>query len=121
MTGEEIGEISYFFANSMEGAFDRFYKSPDSYINTVDVMLTEGENLTIGLVKNVLISNDWTIFDNFKLFYLGTETPTAVSSVNAAASEVKEVYNAAGVRTNGMRSGVNIVKMSDGSVKKVVK
>ncbi len=122
-TSDEDGETvttKYYFAQSMEGAYDRFVLSPDAFINEVYVMVEEGGNLSLGLVKENKIGNDWCIFDNFKLFYLGTETPTGVSSVNANVG-ADMFFNAAGVRTNGMTKGINIVKMSDGSVKKVIK
>ena len=40
--------------------------------NSLQVIVTNGQ-LTIGAKKETLISNDWTVFDNFSLKYLGTD------------------------------------------------
>ena len=48
------------------------------------------------------------------------DDPTAINGVNANSS-VKAVYNAAGAQQNGLQKGINIVKMADGSVKKIAK
>lgn len=45
--------------------------------------------------------------------------PTAVTSVNANAT-VSAIYNAAGARVSAAQKGMNIIKYSDGSVKKVL-
>lgn len=45
--------------------------------------------------------------------------PTAVTSVNANAT-VSAIYNAAGARVSATQKGMNIIKYSDGSVKKVL-
>lgn len=55
----------------------------------------------------------------FAFLYYGTEAPTAISEVNAAAVEVAR-YNVGGQRVSANTSGVQIVKMSDGSTLKVV-
>ncbi|MBO4665163.1 MAG: hypothetical protein J5663_12255 [Bacteroidaceae bacterium] len=117
--GEEI-KVTLYYPNSMEGAMWRFQQSPEAYINKVMVMVDEKGTLSFGLRKSVKIGADWCIFDNFKLFYLGTETPTGVSTVNVNA-EAKEFFTLSGIKTNGMKKGINIVKMADGSVVKIVK
>lgn len=88
--------------------------------NSVDVMLAEGEDLKIGICKDTKITADWTIFDNFRLFYLGTEAPTAIEANSNAVSAPAAIYNISGVKTSGLQKGVNIVKMSDGKVQKVI-
>ena len=39
--------------------------------NTVEAVVGSDGKLTIGLRKDVQIENDWTIWDNWQLFYLG--------------------------------------------------
>lgn len=49
-----------------------------------------------------------------------TTTATAINAVNALVSGKAEVYGANGARQNGLQKGMNIVKMADGSVQKVL-
>lgn len=88
--------------------------------NAVDVYINEGDALTIGIRKSATIANDWTIFDNFQLFYLGKEAPTAIAAVSPSADAVAEIYSVAGVRTAKIQKGINIVKMVNGEIKKVL-
>ena len=41
------------------------------YKNTMEFTLEEGQELRIGIKKTNTTGNDWTIFDNFRLIYLG--------------------------------------------------
>lgn len=47
-------------------------------------------------------------------------TASAISSINIDKAEVSAIYNAAGKKQNELQSGINIVKMTDGTVKKVL-
>lgn len=49
-----------------------------------------------------------------------TTAATAINAVNALVSGKVEVYGANGARQNGLQKGMNIVKMADGSVQKVL-
>ncbi len=111
---EEVAEgdtVTYFYPNSMTGADARFTKNPESYQNEVAIMLLDGESLTIGLRKNVEISNDWCLFDNFRLFYLGKEAPVGIEyplgQDNQTAAHA--IYNLQGQRVNTLQRGINIV------------
>lgn len=78
----------------------------------------------IGLIKNVTVSNDWTIVKNFKLYYLGVD-PTGISEIVTDANAVAtKIYNASGMQIGKLQKGINIIEtvMKDGSkkVKKVV-
>ncbi len=90
--------------------------------NQVTVYLSEAGSITFGIKKDKTIANDWTIFDNFKLFYLGQDAPTAIESVaNDNAVSASAIYSISGVRSNTYNKGINIIRMSDGTVKKVIK
>lgn len=53
----------------------------------------------IGLIKNVTVTNDWTIVKNFKLYYLGVD-PTGISEIVTDANAVAtKIYNASGCVT----------------------
>lgn len=78
----------------------------------------------IGLIKNVTVTNDWTIVKNFKLYYLGVD-PTGISEIVTDADAVAtKIYNASGMQIGKLQKGINIIEtvMKDGSkkVKKVV-
>lgn len=78
----------------------------------------------IGLIKNVTVTNDWTIVKNFKLYYLGVD-PTGISAIVTDANAVAtKIYNASGMQIGKLQKGINIIEtvMKDGSkkVKKVV-
>lgn len=78
----------------------------------------------IGLIKNVTVTNDWTIVKNFKLYYLGVD-PTGISEIVTNANAVAtKIYNASGMQIGKLQKGINIIEtvMKDGSkkVKKVV-
>ena len=55
------------------------------YNNTVITEVTDGI-LTIGLINEVYVSNNWCMFDNFKLEYLGEYVP--VTSISLSKSEI---------------------------------
>ena len=44
--------------------------------HSLTVQVTDG-TLRVGVKKETLIDSDWTIFDNFELYYVGTEDPEA--------------------------------------------
>ncbi len=115
-----IDDEDYWYPNSMEGAMRRFESNPEDYINSVEVYLPETGNITFGLLKTDYIGNDWCMFDNFKLFYLGKEMTTGVQATKTAA-QAGAIYSVSGVRQNSLQRGINIVKMSDGSVRKILK
>ena len=56
--------------------------------HSIDVLVTDG-TLRIGVKKDSLIANDWTIFDNFELAYLGTELYDAVAPLIKIVGEAK--------------------------------
>lgn len=116
-TAESTDIISYPDGmNSAQFCFDKGLYAD----NKVDIVLTETSDLKIGIAKDTTIATDWAIFDNFKLFYLGSEAPTCITRTTSKAATTA-IYNAAGVRTNSLSKGINIVRMADGTVKKIRK
>ena len=114
------GDDIFWYPNSMRGAYYAFQK-PGAYKNSVEIMVEEGQSLTFGLRKEVTIGGDWCMFDDFKLFYLGKDAPSSVKAIETSESKGAEYFSVSGARLNGAQKGVNIVRMSDGSVKKVYK
>lgn len=54
------------------------------------VISEEKEDITIGAEKTAHIAGDWTILDQFKLFYLGQEVPVAIEGVKAGAATIAD-------------------------------
>ncbi len=112
-----------YLPNTMASAADYF--ALDRYWNTLEVGVSEGEALEIGIYKNEGISSDWTIWSGFELYYLGTEAPTAVESVLdnegvAGAGKVAKTqyFSVDGTLKSHLTKGVNIIKttLEDGTV-----
>ena len=82
---------------------------------------SDGKTLTtVGIhVNNTNAS--WAVADNFTLKCLGTTPPTAIEKNDATPAEASEIFTVSGIKTNTTTKGINIVKMSNGSVVKVVK
>ena len=49
----------------------------------------------------------------------GNEETTAISSVESDQNNVTEIYNVNGIKQTSTKQGLNIVKMADGSAKKI--
>ena len=110
ITNEEGDTIAiYYYPNSMEGANARFNKTPEAYQNEVAIMIEEGGDLTFGIRKSTGITNDWCMFDNWKLYYLGKDAPEAIDEIVGNKVVVKAIYNLAGQRINTLQRGLNIV------------
>lgn len=59
-----------YYPNSMAGG--SLYFAGGHYTgNYADVAIEEGADLTVGIRKDATINADWTLFDNFSLYYLG--------------------------------------------------
>lgn len=125
--------------NSMEQAANCF--AQDWYWNILQFEVTEAAEvkalaaqqtgkidgaIAIGIKKAEQIDGDWTIFQNWKIEYIGTAEPsedptTAVESISNAPIVAAQYFNVNGTQQNGLRRGVNIVKATkaDGTVKMV--
>ena len=99
--------------------------SGDAYVSEpLNFNYYGNSDFRIGLIKNVTVTNDWTIVKNFKLYYLGID-PTGISEIVTDANAVAtKIYNASGMQIGKLQKGINIIEtvMKDGSkkVKKVV-
>lgn len=120
---DELEDVTYYFPNSTRGADAIFSKeNDDTYTNKVTVYVQEGQDLTFGLRKNLekKLGQDWCIFDNFKLYYLGEAVPTSIANLDANSLEGATIYSVDGVRQNKLTKGINIVKTSNGETHKVL-
>ena len=89
-TDKEV-QLYYVIPNNVAGAQGRF--DDGMYEGNFSFHVAEGETPTIGVRKTGLITNDWTIFDNFRLEYYGENQPDdCVSSVEEAVAEWKDKF-----------------------------
>ncbi len=95
--------------------------SPDTYevVFYVDAP-AYGSWVVVGARTVGTMDARWTVGDTFTLSYLGTATPTNIEAVENVAEAVPVAfYSISGAPLAAPQKGINIVKMSDGSVKKV--
>lgn len=88
------------------------------YVNEVVAEVTDG-TLTFGFEKREAIANDWLVFDEIQLFYLGKTTPTAIAdkSIITNAAPAAAIYNISGQRVSRATRGIYVI----GGKKVVVK
>lgn len=123
--GVDDMDLPNYVPNMPEGGATRF--EAGYYKNQIAFEVTENmEYVQIGVKKDVELTKDWAIFDNFKLYYTGNDKPTvSVENVEAATAGVVKstYYTIGGVRiSKPAQSGLYIREdlLSDGS-KKVTK
>ncbi len=72
-----ISTAAGYVPDNMEQAASYFRNG--LYHNTLIAEVTEDGTLTIGIRKTKATTNDWTIFDNFTLRYLGTDEEVGIT------------------------------------------
>ncbi|MCQ2220829.1 MAG: hypothetical protein MJZ12_05515 [Prevotella sp.] len=97
-----------------EGCVDA-WKTP-----SVTMTLKEGK-ATVGVTNNGTMAARWFVADNFQLFYLGEEA-TGIIDINATGSTSVPVaiYGVNGARISTLSKGINIIKLGNGKVQKVL-
>ena len=81
---------------------------------------SNGQDLTtVGLLVEGANCN-WVAADNFKLFFLGAEAPDAVQSLADANAKATQFFSLDGRQMSRLSRGMNIVRMSDGTYRKVM-
>ena len=89
-----------------------------------DLLCGVGEDgiLTIGLTNNAkYIVNDWALFSNWTLTYLGSNEPVGVKSAEEkVANGVENIYSLDGIVTKKLQRGVNLIRSAQGVEKVLV-
>ena len=118
---ESLEELVYYYPASMQGFYAACKKDPKAYANSLTFYLSEEGNVEVGIRKLAAIGGDWVIMDDWQLFYLGKEAPTAIDEVaeGAAVEGAVEYYTVNGVQISAPQKGFNIVKYANGETKKV--
>lgn len=96
-----------------------------TYRNTLDVKVGADGVLTIGISNKGLYvegkNNDFVVFSNWTLSYLGTEAPVGIAVVDAKTEKAPAViYTIDGRQASRLQRGLNIVRNADGNVQKVL-
>ena len=119
-----IDGFDYYIPNNMEAAATYFEN--EFYPNHLFVQVGEDGKLTLAVKKFAHIEGDWTIFTDWQLFYLGktganfSDELDAIESVKATELNAAQIFGIDGRQQNALRRGINIVRTSDGSVRKVL-
>ncbi len=96
--------------STLEAASAMFSRS--LYANTLRVEVTDG-TLTLGIKKTTgnMPADNWTVFDNFELFYLGEVFQSPVFAPSTDARATQDVCDLQGRKTplRAMRKGVYVV------------
>ncbi len=93
------------------------------YLNTLHFTVPEDGTVTIGLEKTEVLPNDYEVVGAWNLYYYGKATD--IQGLSAGESTQGKTapegyYSINGQRLAAPQKGINIVKMSDGTVKKVL-
>lgn len=97
--------------------------------NQYSVIFTVPENtdVTIGLKTVGTMAARWFVADNFTLTCYGTNSAKQdtdeglvnIADVDSNDNTPAAIYNISGAKVNALQKGINIVKMTDGTVRKV--
>ena len=96
------------------------------YNNSLKVQVGEDGKMTISVKKTAHIEGDWTIFTNWGLYYLGKtgknfeDELDAVESLVDANAKATQFFSLDGRQMSRLSRGMNIVRMSDGTYRKVM-
>ena len=94
------------------------------YLNEIEFEVGEDGKARIGLSKTEVLANDYEVVGEWKLYYYKSGAPVAIEGV--AAEEISEpavpvaFFSVSGARLNAPQKGINIVRMSNGTVRKVL-
>ena len=69
------------------------YFNADCYDNELEITIENG-TLKLGIHKDQSITNDWAIFDDFHLYYLGNDDAAIIAQAKADYAEIKKEGNA---------------------------
>ena len=116
--------LTFYIPNNMEAA--QSYFEQGLYNNSLKVQVGEDGKMTISVKKTAHIEGDWTIFTNWGLYYLGKtgknfeDELDAVESLVDANAKATQFFSLDGRQMSRLSRGMNIVRMSDGTYRKVM-
>lgn len=100
------------YVDNREQSERAFNQNGDTYANYLVAKVTNGR-LRIGLKKTVSVGNDWTCFNNFRLFLIPVSIPDAIHDINAGetqpSSQGTAIYNLLGQKVRTPQRGIFII------------
>lgn len=118
-------EEVYYMPNTLVEGHDLIDQNEGLFTTEVICKVLEDGVLTIGIKKAETVTNSWVVLDDFRLFYLGTnssQTPsgdgTGINNAEIAGKKV-EFFSIGGARVSKPGKGVAIMKTTgaNGDVK----
>ena len=121
-------QVYRIIVNNVTGARAAF--EDGRYESSFSFQVAEGEETVLGLRKMAKITNDWTCFDNFRLYYLGDGDANRPDDLGDSIEDVAAdatVVGSTWTTLNGMKVAepkqrgiyIRIDKMSDGTSRAV--
>ncbi len=97
------------------------YFNKGYYLNEITFELSELGAVRIGISKKGIIANDYSVIGQWKLWNLGLvhEDVGINDAETISDNTITGVYTIDGMRLSEPRKGINIIRMSDGTVKKI--
>ena len=97
---------------------------PETEIDAFDYLNPDEITVTVPseLQEEYKANDVWSVFfeENDGFVSVPDDDPDGICSAPAAAQAAQEVYGINGVKQNALRRGLNIVRMTDGTTKKIV-
>jgi Leucine-rich repeat (LRR) protein len=121
-------ETLWCYNNGIKGTqMDALISSLSNRLSTTSKGAMQIIDLTSAIEGNIMTTTQvsdakargWNIFDSTNKEYAGS-VPSGISGINADGATINVIYDTTGQRINQLSRGVNIVKMSDGKIKKVI-
>lgn len=117
----------YLYANNDSVAITNVDDSTSPSNDKVCVYIEEGQTIKIG-VKGTLTGNTWFCVDNFTLSCIGYMKNVkaewggidAIDEINVKPTAKKSIFTINGAQTNALTKGINIIRLSNGKVVKVM-
>ncbi len=109
-TADDVTEVLY-QPNSM-GQAQYCFDFSENYA-TQEFTTEVGDNgiLQIGFKHDTYTGGDWTMFNEIRLYYLGTDGYTAIEQVSTEANAGKvEIFSVNGTAQTRLQKGINIVR-----------
>lgn len=123
---DKDGTLGLVVPNTMEAAnywFEAGQYAPNEKFNSVIVKVGADGKLRIGVKKDVTISTDWSIFDNFTLTYYGKDSKQVVSEIEgtetAGDAAPVSITTLSGINVKSLVKGYNIITKANGEKVKV--
>ncbi len=131
LLNKESGETAQLYIPNMPAPAVAYMTAQDEegndaalYRNKLLFQVADGADVTIGARKDIQIDQNWTIFGFWKLTYYGETIPSEFVGVKGIDAKTQgkaaAIFGIDGRQQSQLRQGINIVRMSDGSVRKVL-